>query len=710
MRLFRFLRRNKCCVLCYHLYLDFIEAVLKRASCSFLKCFKDVLSMREKLRDSTAISLYFVDPADPILVKVTYRAAGTSKEILSVRGKTGGAFDTERTFQWTAAVQGLCILLLKKAVCSDPDQEITILGGQGSVAASLDYALDKQPAWLADMFGLTVDGNTEARKILRRTNPGRRSKGPVVIGINKTFLPTTAVTVFLDGAQLSNLPSITELLSVLKRKIGLEEPTPSLETFQDELLSQREASTSSEQALFKTPFVLRHTQEGVAFTRLYQHGGSMFFVASFTPPSQLSRGATTPVRLQLLCPGSSAFDWVDCDCSAQLEESTRILRAEGGVLLHLIPEHSNANLFSSYLGSASSDRGFFSSPHGHTTAIDHKSLCSSTYDAVGAILRDLGIHQCALITNSPRKTAALRERGFAIVERSLTPLVTPQNLGFLYAQYNKSLSSHINNQGRIAFCKSPTWHTRDTRTWIIGGEDTLWEDNIYYEDFVRKFIDHIAAYLGEQSRAKIRTMLDSCSLANTSANGYGPLIFEQTLKNTWLALRQFYGEHFRVPYPMHLIDRAAETLLQIPIRVQAEGEELLWRIQKNGERAVLFTQGPLEIQLLKTAQLHIAPFFDSIAYVSHKNSDTFRELLGVLDLSASSVVVVGNNLSTEIQPAVDLGIPAVHYDNPNGWASLSRASLPPQGYRKIRSLGELYPELSKQADHSLVNKWANGAI
>jgi putative hydrolase of the HAD superfamily len=160
---------------------------------------------------------------------------------------------------------------------------------------------------------------------------------------------------------------------------------------------------------------------------------------------------------------------------------------------------------------------------------------------------------------------------------------------------------------------------------------------------------------------------------------------------------------------MHLIDRAAETLLQIPIRVHPEGEELLWRIREAGERAVLFTQGPLDIQLHKTAQLQIAPFFDAMAYVSHKTKETFRNLSRVLNLSPHSVLVVGNNLSTEVQPAVDLGIPAIHYDNPNGWASLSRTDVSPQGFRKVRSLRELFGELERTSPRTKPGRWAEGS-
>jgi len=653
------------------------------------------------VNDTTSISLFFVDKHDPILIKVVYRTSGSSDEILSVRGKTGGAFDTERTFQWTAAVQGLSVILLRKAACSNALQDVTLSGGQGSVAASLDYALDKQPAWLVDMFGLAKDGSSVARRLFRRTNPGRKSKGPVVIGLNKSLLTTLSVDIVWDGIQITNTTTVAQLLAQIEQKVGTEPLAISTEPGHDPAtIPPLDLTTPRESPLFKTPFILRHAHAGFAFTRLYQHGGAMFFVVSFGRPSELPQSAVTPVRIQLNCPASSAVQWADCDCASQLEESLAVLRREKGVLIYVVPENSAAHLFSSYLTVGDSARSIFSLPDAISPAQDSSMNSTALYDAASSILRDLAINECALLTSNSSKALALRERGIVASERALGTHVTPQNIGFLFAQRGNGLVRDITVSGEIAYCMSARVATHHTRTWIIGGEDTLWEDNIYYEDLVRKFIDHIAAYLGEQSRVHIRTMLDACSLANTRQNGYGPLVFEQTLKLTWNALRQHYGEPFRVPYPIHIIDRAAETLLQIPIRVQTDGEELLWKINEAGERAVLFTQGPLDIQVLKTSQLAIAPFFDAIAHVSHKTKDTFSQLLATLKLDPQSVVVVGNNLATEIQPAVDLGIAAIHYDNPNGWASLSRTVVSPNGYRKVRSLRDLNSELRPPREES----------
>ena len=148
-----------------------------------------------------------------------------------------------------------------------------------------------------------------------------------------------------------------------------------------------------------------------------------------------------------------------------------------------------------------------------------------------------------------------------------------------------------------------------------------------------------------------------------------------------------------MPYPEQLINQAASALFQIPLRVHTDGEDLLWRIKRAGDRVVLFTQGPLEIQLLKTAQLSVSPLFDAIAYAPRKTPETFRQLLTTLRLEPSLTTVVGNNLATEVQPAIDLRIEAIHYDNPNGWASLSQESPVIQGFRKIRSLRAILAEV-----------------
>jgi len=135
------------------------------------------------------------------LTEVVFKENVASEARRSIRGKTGGAFRTAGSFQWTSAVKALGLLLAQTAL--NP-QNSTILGHAGSVAASLDYALSKQPVWIAEMFGCDQQGISFARRLILRTNPERKRPGPVVLAVNHVYLPPASIEVFVDGTKCSS--------------------------------------------------------------------------------------------------------------------------------------------------------------------------------------------------------------------------------------------------------------------------------------------------------------------------------------------------------------------------------------------------------------------------------------------------------------------------------------------------------------------------
>lgn len=153
------------------------------------------------MTDAIQLSFAKAGPQAVELLAVQYRPAGCSEDRLSVRGKTAGAYSNAGTFQWTAAVQGASAVFLKTLLHDKMETSLQpyILGGRSSLAASLDYALVKGPAWLADMFGTTSLGGLRAKRLFRVTNPNRKRPGPVVVALNMNMLPSSNIRVTLDG-------------------------------------------------------------------------------------------------------------------------------------------------------------------------------------------------------------------------------------------------------------------------------------------------------------------------------------------------------------------------------------------------------------------------------------------------------------------------------------------------------------------------------
>ena len=147
----------------------------------------------------------------------------------SVRGKTYGALPGSGTFQWTPGVRALCLLLVQTAAerAALPG---SIRGGAGSAAATLDYALGKQPVWLLEMFGTDKRGRVFARKLIRRTNPERKRPGPVVLSVNEALLPAANIEVRVDGIAINSQESLRALARMFLKYFPSDVDAPIIRT------------------------------------------------------------------------------------------------------------------------------------------------------------------------------------------------------------------------------------------------------------------------------------------------------------------------------------------------------------------------------------------------------------------------------------------------------------------------------------------------
>ena len=149
-------------------------------------------------------------------------------EIIAVRGKTAGAYRNAGTFQWTPGVKALSIVFLTAVsrYLKGTNTFLPLLEGErGSLASSLDYALNKQPDWLFDIFGADERGNAYLRQLLLRSNTGRRRTGPVSISLNEQLLSPQSIKIFVGEALIEN----ADELQHLARAIIMSESQPMVE-------------------------------------------------------------------------------------------------------------------------------------------------------------------------------------------------------------------------------------------------------------------------------------------------------------------------------------------------------------------------------------------------------------------------------------------------------------------------------------------------
>lgn len=177
------------------------------------------------------VSLNFARQGDLVeLCDVTYKPCGADTILRSVRGKSCGAFRGAGTFQWTSAVQGLSVLMLRALAASKGSNvEPHLIGAKGSLASSLDYAISKGPLWIGEMFGVQESGNLVIRRLVLISNSNRKRPGPVVISVNERSLAASMIRVTIDDEEISSLEDIEALLRVIEQ--GTQQTAPQIHPF-----------------------------------------------------------------------------------------------------------------------------------------------------------------------------------------------------------------------------------------------------------------------------------------------------------------------------------------------------------------------------------------------------------------------------------------------------------------------------------------------
>lgn len=157
---------------------------------------------------------HFVGGANPELFETSSKLT-PGATCGAVRGKTSGAYRGYGTFQWTSAVKAVCVALLPAKIWAGESGKTAFSGEKGSLAASLDYALSKEPNWLGELFGFTAGGGLMARRLFLVSNPNRKRPGPVVIVLNERVLASQDIAVSLDGRPVSSVEDWGSLLGAI---------------------------------------------------------------------------------------------------------------------------------------------------------------------------------------------------------------------------------------------------------------------------------------------------------------------------------------------------------------------------------------------------------------------------------------------------------------------------------------------------------------
>lgn len=214
---------------------------------------------------------------------------------------------------------------------------------------------------------------------------------------------------------------------------------------------------------------------------------------------------------------------------------------------------------------------------------------------------------------------------------------------------------------------------------VFDADDTLWENNIYFEQAIAEFVsllDHSTL-----SPAEVRAVLDQIEHTTIGVHGYGAESFARSLSGTFRDLAEGDVSDEDVARVRALGRRILEQDMQLLPGVNATLAELATR-----HSLAIVTKGHHDEQELKVERSGIARYFTHVDIVPEKNTDTYLRLTRAHGWTPESTWMIGNSPKSDINPALAAGLNAVFIPHPATWSFEAQDVQEPADPSRLRRL------------------------
>jgi putative hydrolase of the HAD superfamily len=224
-----------------------------------------------------------------------------------------------------------------------------------------------------------------------------------------------------------------------------------------------------------------------------------------------------------------------------------------------------------------------------------------------------------------------------------------------------------------------------SQTLLIDADDTLWENNIYFERAIARFISFLNHH--EFSPEQVRDVLNDVERECVVKHGYGLHSFSHALVDTFerLSVQPITSElhaqiigvaHAVSDHPIELLPEVSQTLQHLSTR----------------NRLILVTKGAIPEQTGKIERSGLKQYFSATEIAAEKNPAAYEALVEKHDLALDSTWMIGNSPKSDINPALAVGLNAVFVPHGDTWIlehEELNAAPPPQRLLIVGRFAEL---------------------
>ena len=207
---------------------------------------------------------------------------------------------------------------------------------------------------------------------------------------------------------------------------------------------------------------------------------------------------------------------------------------------------------------------------------------------------------------------------------------------------------------------------------IVDADDTLWENNIYFERAFEEFTEFLAH--SSMRPLEVRAVLDEIEAVNARIHGYGSMNFGRNLRQCYQRL----CERDVCDGDLDTVMSFAERILQCPMEVIDGVAETLEYLSSRHE-LTLFTKGHPDEQRLKLDRSGLGVHFAHTAIVKEKDCEAYTRLVTERQFRPERTWMIGNSPKSDVNPALECGLNAVFVPHAHTWVLEKQEIRPGRG-------------------------------
>ncbi len=225
------------------------------------------------------------------------------------------------------------------------------------------------------------------------------------------------------------------------------------------------------------------------------------------------------------------------------------------------------------------------------------------------------------------------------------------------------------------------------QTLFFDADDTLWENNVYFERAIAAFISYLDHRV--HTAEEVRERLNHCERATIAQYGYGVKSFRRSLISCF---EQLTGEPVSAKKHARIVS-FTESIAAQEVELLPEVEPTL-RVLAERHRLLLVTKGDREEQVDKLERSGLRELFSAVEVPAEKNEAMYRELVARHGCAPEATWMIGNSPRSDINPAMAAGLNAIFIPHDLTWVLEHEViDLPPANRRLL--------ELARFADLAL---------